>query len=148
MSSLRPGTVDYSHFDNISYSESDKEDDEPREERIECNVASDEEDDDEESERSKSSGGEFESEEEEESVVRPPPRQRPRVAVTTTVMSDPWRRTPAPDLGALQRAWGADAGDEKQTTTDEPNVRRCANCLRLSPPFKCSRCGVVKFCNV
>ncbi len=51
----------------------------------------------------------------------------------------PGRQEPLPTLAALQRAWNTDI-----TNTPRP----CSHCFTLNAPYKCSRCQLVRYCNV
>jgi len=191
--SKRPGTVDYSKFDNLDFSD-DSEDEREREEREERYRIQDEQDrrkakrlreerngdsddgvsydessgeyDDESEESEKSYDDDDEESYDEESSVfynPQPPRPRPRPAA----------RVPEASLATLQHAWGAKVDDKGNVKEEAPTAattgssdgngkdngdnndkdtgnteRTCASCLRPSPPYRCSRCKMVWFCNV
>ena len=121
--SKRPGTVDYSKWDNFEDSSDDSS----------------------------------EEEEEKESTTMTTGRKRngdhnnrrivsPRRTISTndnTIRPQPSSSSsniiPLPSLAALQRAWNTDLS----TIT-----RPCSNCFRPDAAYRCSRCQLVRYCNV
>jgi len=121
MSSLRPGTVDYSHFDNISVSDSESEGEEGDEE----------EDDD------ASSSEDSASSYERDAPVVPPQAARPRRTPLATVRAPPCRRVvPTGDLATLQKAW--DTG--KDTSSIQAPSAAVAKTRMTPTTWLLSRC--------
>lgn len=154
--SKRPGTVDYSKFDNLDFSDDSSEDENDErsyymgEENF-CTDGDEYDDDDDDEELSYESKESCESDSSESDAP--------------LSMKDQRRRRPPPmteaSLATLQRAWGAkvnvkaniieaerDEGQKKAAVDDGGAGRTCASCRAPSPPFRCSRCKLVWFCNV
>jgi len=166
MSSLRPGTVDYSKWENLSVSDSEDEEDH----------RGDDNDDDEEVGEEYDSSGEEEEEEydSDESLGEddsPPMRGRPNrqpappaptttTGTTSTTSSAP-PKTPGPSLAVLQRAWNTSSTgndistdrddqqgvDNKKSKSEGNGEILCAACAAPNPRFRCSRCQMVNFCD-
>eukprot|EP00985_Skeletonema_marinoi_P002413 scaffold1010_cov112-Skeletonema_marinoi.AAC.1 len=167
-SSKRPGTVDYSkwdHFEDSDESE-DEEDfdtgrnnqhDEDNDEDEESNDDSEEEDGEEEY-SSASKDEESGSDNGNKRIVAPrttsnthPQRrswtqhntnrtmQRLRAARPNVHAQEEDHSVPPPSLAALQRAWNTDLS----TIT-----RPCSNCFQPDAKYRCSRCQLVRYCNV
>jgi len=166
-SSKRPGTVDYSkwdHFEDSDDSEDEEDfdtgrnnqhgedDDEDEDSYEEC---SEEEEDEEYS--SASEDEESDSDDGNKRIVAPrttsnthPQRswtqhntnrtmQRPRAARPSVHAQEEHQSVPPPSLAALQRAWNTDLS----TIT-----RPCSNCFQPDAKYRCSRCELVRYCNV
>lgn len=147
-SSKRPGTVDYSKWDNFEDSdESEAEEEQDFDtgpihqyddyEEEEEGSYDDEEDDYDEEEDEASISQEEESSNSDEggnNQIISPRR-------TTTSRHLP-HQSPAhtpPSLTTLQRAWN----------TDLSNITRpCSNCFQPEAKYRCSRCQLVRYCNV
>ena len=78
--------------------------------------------------------GSYDSEESDES---PPPRRAPPAPIQRP---NPPRR-PAPSLSVLQAAWGPDAA-VRAAGVERP----CACCQAPDSQYRCSRCGLVRYC--
>ena len=169
MSSLRPGTVDYSKWENLSVSDSEDEKDH-------WDDDNDDDDDDEEVEEEYDSSGEEEEEEydSDESLGEddsPPMRERPNpqpaptaptttTGTTSTASSAP-PKAPGPSLAVLQRAWNTSSTgndistnrddqqgvDNKKSKSEGNGEILCAACAAPNPRFRCSRCQMVNFCD-
>jgi hypothetical protein len=157
-SSKRPGTVDYSKWDHFECSSDEEEEDfEAGGSNHYHNDEEEEYDDDSEEESEEEEEVESSSEEEEEllssdnydnrRIVAPR-----RDAITSRAPVYQRRTAPAaappsflpmaaslPSLAELQRAWNTDL-----TTIDRP----CSNCFAPNAQYRCSRCQLVRYCNV
>eukprot|EP00571_Detonula_confervacea_P015598 CAMPEP_0172308344 /NCGR_PEP_ID=MMETSP1058-20130122/8963_1 /TAXON_ID=83371 /ORGANISM="Detonula confervacea, Strain CCMP 353" /LENGTH=639 /DNA_ID=CAMNT_0013020731 /DNA_START=11 /DNA_END=1930 /DNA_ORIENTATION=+ len=138
MSSKRPGTVDYSKWDNLECSDSESEEDEdnggyvrpPDDEEDDDSYYNSEEESDYESKESESND---DSDDDDDGSDDCEDYAQPRNNAGATV------RAPTPTLAALQRAWN----------TDTTNITRpCANCFSPNASYRCSRCQLVRYCNV
>ncbi|CAB9511898.1 IBR domain [Seminavis robusta] len=117
MSSKRPGTVDYSHFDNID-----------------CSSSSEEEEEEDYAEDRARNGpimamqrATAQRQHREEEAK--PPAKVPKISNTKDAISN---------LAFLQKAWG----NTTTITTTGNNEKLCASCHAHSPHYKCSRCQI------
>lgn len=124
-SSKRPGTVDYSKWDNFECSDDDSEgkNSSNEDDNVRTNFLTsrhdfggvNSDDDDEEEEYYDDESG-SEEDDNEDDVLSPPP----------------------PSLAALQRAWNTDVSSI---------TRPCSNCFTPNAPYRCSRCQLVRYCD-
>ena len=161
-SSKRPGTVDYSKWDNFEDSDESSEDeqedfdtgrihqnnDDNEEEDEESYYDSDDEDEESYSEEEEESSSDDEEDDGNGRIVSPRTisNTHPQRSVNNTQMyrqqearSVPVPVLPQPSLAALQRAWNTDLS----TIT-----RPCSNCFQPDAKYRCSRCQLVRYCNV
>jgi len=162
MSSLRPGTVDYSKWDNLSVSshgtDEEREDDDRKINKV-GDVDSDGEEYDDDDEDEEESEDEFDSVTLVRQNFQRPVANTPntRAAARTTIT--PQVRAPAPSLAALQTAWNTKStgeahdenvtigvqGHEEKKQKIEPKLglsSLCAACGSTNPKYRCSRCEV------
>mmetsp|Transcript_28854 Transcript_28854/g.44573 ORF Transcript_28854/g.44573 Transcript_28854/m.44573 type:complete len:666 (+) Transcript_28854:103-2100(+) len=169
-SSKRPGTVDYSKWDH--FDDSDGSEDEEDFDTDDRNNQHDEDDDEDE----ESYGDDSEEEDDEEYSSTSEDEEsgsddgnKRIVAPRTTSNTHPQRRSwtqhntnrtmqrltraarpnvhaqeehhsvPPPSLAALQRAWN---------TNISTITRPCSNCFQPDAKYRCSRCQLVRYCNV
>jgi len=139
MSSKRPGTVDYSKWDE--FEDSDDESEESQDEhygnppRRESENEVIEIDDSGSDESGSDDSSEYESEEEETTT----PHQRRAAPVIRHPQRRATPRVPPPSLDTLQAAWSADSTANL--------IKPCAQCRAPNAPCKCSRCTLVSYCN-
>ena len=145
MSSRRPGTVDYSKWDNFECSDSEAEEEEEHHHYHNFDGATNS-DDEEEEEDSYDDGEEEDDEDDdddddddsEESRILDVPSQRRRTVPSNSI-SRSAPKIPPPSLLSLQRAWN----------TDISNISRpCSNCFAPNAQYRCSRCQLVRYCNL
>jgi hypothetical protein len=141
MSSRRPGTVDYSKWDNFECSDSEAEEEEEHEHHYHNNFDGAINSNDEEEEYSSGDDEEEdeddEGEEDDEREESRPSQRRRTVPSNSISRSAP--KIPAPSLVSLQRAWN----------TDISNISRpCSNCFASNAQYRCSRCQLVRYCNL
>jgi hypothetical protein len=141
MSAKRPGTVDYSKWDNLECS--DNSDDEEKEKKKIRRTSSngenheDEEDyssgdDDDEEDWEDCSSEDDDDDSSEDSSNDDETSRSPE-------NNDDEMRYTGPSLATLQRAWNTDI-----TNIDKP----CSTCFTPNAQYRCSRCQLVRYCNV
>lgn len=125
----RPGTVDYSKWDNLSVSSSEASE-EGESEMVEVSLAD-------------SDSASYSDESEESSAVA---YQQPRPAPVAARLRRP--TIPTPSLATLQRAWGTNITASNSRDDDPVANKLCASCSATNPRFRCSRCRNTWYCDV
>jgi hypothetical protein len=138
------GTVDYSHFVNIEFSDSEDSEDEIEAFDEEANDLDGdgslgEEDSDEDDASS------YESE---DSQIVLQPQRSTRVPPVPRAAPSPRRAIPSPDLVPLQKAWGIGKDAANTINNNGVPIKQCAACSNPNPPFHCGRFGSAWYCNV
>ena len=119
--SKRPGTVDYSKWDNFEDSSDDSSEEEEKESTTMTTT------------RKRN------SDHSNRRIVSPRRTISTDNNNTRHQPSSSSNIIPLPSLAALQRAWNTDLS----TIT-----RPCSNCFRPDAAYRCSRCQLVRYCNV